>query len=134
MKLMQPQTISTSLQVDILTEKLYDLCMIEQLCRGNQEKVKKMVTVFIEQIPQSVEEIKLAFNKRDFVKIKNVAHRIKPTLSYYAIVKIEKDIQLIERLAKEELATPELELRIKKLDTVINEIVDQMKKDFLYYQ
>ena len=63
-----------------------------------------------------------------------MAHRIKPTLSYYAIVKIEKDIQQIERLAKEELATPELELRIKKLDEVINEIVSQMKKDFLYYQ
>lgn len=131
---MQLQTTSTALKVDTPTEKLYDLCMIEQLCRGNQEKVKIMVKVFIDQVPQSVEEIKLAFNKRDFVKIKNVAHRIKPTLSYYAIVKIEKDIQQIERLAKEELATPELELRIKKLDEVINEIVSQMKKDFLYYQ
>lgn len=134
MKLMQPLTTSSTLNADILTEKLYDLCMIEQLCRGNQEKVKKMVKVFIDQIPQSVEEIKLAFNKRDFIKIKNVAHRIKPTLSYYAIVKIEKDIQLIERLAKEELANPELELKIKRLDIVINEIVGQMKKDFLYYQ
>lgn len=131
---MQLQTTSTALKVDTPTEKLYDLCMIEQLCRGNQEKVKIMVKVFIDQVPQSVEEIKLAFNKRDFVKIKNVAHRIKPTLSYYAIVKIEKDIQQIERLAKEELATPELELKIKKLDEVINEIVSQMKKDFLYYQ
>ena len=131
---MQLQTTSTALKVDTPTEKLYDLCMIEQLCRGNQEKVKIMVKVFIDQVPHSVEEIKLAFNKRDFVKIKNVAHRIKPTLSYYAIVKIEKDIQQIERLAKEELATPELELRIKKLDEVINEIVSQMKKDFLYYQ
>lgn len=131
---MQPLTTSTALKADIFTEKLYDLCMIEQLCRGNQEKVKIMVKVFIDQIPQSVEEIKLAFNKRDFIKIKNVAHRIKPTLSYYAIVKIEKDIQLIERLAKEELANPELELRIKKLDVVINEIVGQMKKEFLYYQ
>jgi HPt (histidine-containing phosphotransfer) domain-containing protein len=129
---MQSQTTSTALKVDIPTEKLYDLCMIEQLCRGNLERVKKMVKVFIEQIPLSVEEIKLAFNKRDFVKIKNVAHRIKPTLSYYAIVKIEKDIQLIERLAKDELANPELELKIKKLDNVINEIVVQMKKDLLH--
>jgi HPt (histidine-containing phosphotransfer) domain-containing protein len=128
------QQANTIVKTDIPDEKLYDLCMIEQLCRGNQEKVKKIVQVFIEQIPQSVEEIKSAYSKRDFLVIKNVAHRIKPTLSYYAIIQVEKDIQLIEKLAKEELATPELEVKIKKLDTVINQIVEQMKKDFLYYQ
>jgi len=116
---------------DLHTEKLYDLCMIEQLCRGNQEKIKKMVEVFIVQAPKSVEEIKIAFLQGDFAVIKNVAHRIKPTLSYYAIIKIEKDIQQIERLAKEGSNSDELKLKIMKVDDVITRVVEKMKQDIL---
>jgi len=116
---------------DLHTEKLYDLCMIEQLCRGNQEKIKKMVEVFIVQAPKSVEEIKIAFLQGDFAVIKTVAHRIKPTLSYYAIIKIEKDIQQIERLAKEGSNSDELKLKIMKVDDVITRVVEKMKQDIL---
>ncbi|NOT92508.1 Hpt domain-containing protein [Ferruginibacter sp.] len=118
---------------DLLTEKLYDLSMIEQLCRGNQDQVKKMVKVFIDQIPKSVEEIKLAYTTRDLDIVKNVAHKIKPTLSYYAIVKIEKDLRQIEALAKEGFATTELELKINKLEEITTQVVEKMKQDFLYY-
>ena len=116
---------------DLHTEKLYDLCMIEQLCRGNQEKIKKMVEVFIVQAPKSVEEIKIAFLQGDFAVIKTVAHRIKPTLSYYAIIKIEKDIQQIEKLAKEGSNSDELKLKIMKVDDVITRVVEKMKQDIL---
>lgn len=112
------------------TEGLYDLCMIERLCRGNQEQVKKMISVFIKQIPQALEEIKKAYSKKDFITIKNTAHRIKPILSYYAIIKIEKDIRLVEALAKDEMATLEMELRIKKIDEVLTQVVAEMKKTF----
>jgi HPt (histidine-containing phosphotransfer) domain-containing protein len=127
-----PLQINTDAKADISAEKLYDTCLIDQLCRGNQDQVKKMVKIFIDQIPQSIEDIKSAYIRKDFVVLKNVAHRIKPMISYYAIVKIEKDIQKIEALAKEELATIELELRIMRLDEVANLVVEKMKQDFLY--
>lgn len=113
-----------------LSEDLYDLCMIERLCRGNQEQVKKMISVFIKQIPQALEEIKSAYLRKDFITIKNTAHRIKPILSYYAIVKIEKDIRQVEALAKDEMATMEMEVRIKKIDEVLTQVVAAMKKTF----
>lgn len=115
----------------VMDEKLYDLCMIEQLCRGNHDQVKKMVAVFISQVPEAVEEIKSAFHNRDFSSIKQTAHRIKPTLSYYAIVKIIKDIQQIETMAEEGVASAALEMKIQKLDTVTTEVIELMKKDFL---
>jgi HPt (histidine-containing phosphotransfer) domain-containing protein len=107
--------------------------MIKHLCHGNMEKVNKMVSVFIEQIPQAVEEIKSAYDIRDFMTIKKVAHKIKPTLSYYAVVKVEKDIQLIEKMAENELVSVELELMILKLDEVVNLTVEKMKEDFSQY-
>ena len=120
-----------NLKAEELTEKLYDLSMIEQLCRGNQEQVKKMMTVFINQVPQAVEEIRMAYSNKDFATIKNTAHRIKPTLSYYAIVTIEKDVQQIEAMAKEGFSTIELEVKINKLAAVITQVAEKMKQDLL---
>ncbi|MBL0356119.1 MAG: hypothetical protein IPP72_04185 [Chitinophagaceae bacterium] len=127
---MQTET-NTAVKAGTGAEKLYDLCMIEKLCRGNQEQVKQMIQVFIDQTPQAVEEIRLAYKKNDFTVVKKTAHRIKPVLSYYAIVKIEKDIQLIEVMAEEGIATHELELKIKKVEDVVSRIVEQMKSTFL---
>mgnify|MGYP000962010832 CR=1 FL=1 len=81
-------------------------------------------------MPQSVEEIKQAYAKRDFAVVRKTAHRIKPTLSYYAIIKIEKDIQQIERMAKEGSDNAELELKIIKLDIVVAEVVKKMKQEY----
>ncbi|GAB2838306.1 Hpt domain-containing protein [Ferruginibacter profundus] len=111
-------------------EKLYELSMIDQLCRGNQEQVAKMIAVFVEQVPPSVEEIKLAYNNLDFVTIKKTAHKIKPTLTYYGIASLVKDIRFIEALA-ETASVNELAVKIKKLDDVITAVVAQMKKDYL---
>jgi HPt (histidine-containing phosphotransfer) domain-containing protein len=121
--------MQTEIHTEIKDEKLYDLSMIELLCRGKQEKVKKMVEVFIEEIPKAVREIKSAYSNNDFTTVRNVAHRIKPTLSYYAIVKIEKDIKQMEKLAEQGAASTELELIIKKLETVIDQIIEQMKSN-----
>jgi HPt (histidine-containing phosphotransfer) domain-containing protein len=112
-------------------EKLYDICMIDRLCRSNQDQVKKMVAVFIKEIPNAVEEIKQAYTNSDFVTVKKTTHRIKPTLSYYAIIKIEKDIRRIEVLAKEGKALPELELKIAKVENVLDAVVQRLKTDFL---
>jgi len=112
-------------------EQLYDLGMIEQLCRGDQEKVKKMVAIFVQQVPLAIEEIKSAYNKKDFATIKSVVHRIKPTLSYYAVIKIEKDVKLIQALADEGLSTIELELRLTKLTETVTQVVEKMKTDLL---
>lgn len=126
--------ISTETNTHLLSEtdseKFYDMCMIERLCHFNEERIKKLVSVFIEQVPQAVEEIKLAYSRKDFSVIKKTAHRIKPTLSYYAIIKVEKDIQQIERIARNGGDTADLELKIIKLDMVVAEVVRKMKQEF----
>lgn len=112
------------------SEKLYDLTIISQMCRGDQEKVIELVDVFISEISTSVEEIKLAFNEKDISKIKKLVHKTKPTLSYYGTVKIEKELLEIESLLREEFITDKLEEKINKLDTITAIIVNYMKSEF----
>lgn len=115
-----------------MDEKVYDICMIEQLCHGNQEKIKKMVTVFIDQVPKVIGEIKKAYIHGDLVTIRKKAHQVKPTLGYYAIIKIEKDIRQIEKLAKAGEEITELGIKIMRVDDVIAQVIEKMKQDFLF--
>jgi HPt (histidine-containing phosphotransfer) domain-containing protein len=120
--------MNTAFEIETPVEKLYDLGMINQLCRGNSDLTKKMVQLFIKEIPFSVEEIKQAYKQKDFVTLHKTAHRIKPVLSMYSIVKVEKDIELLENMLNEEKVTPETELKIIRLDNVISLVTKQMNR------
>lgn len=111
-------------------EKLYDLSMINQMCRGNQEMVNKMITVFVTQLPEAVEEIKKAFGEMDLVQIKNTVHRIKPTFTYYGTTRLERKIIQLEAIATEGAVTIEMGAIIMELDEIVNRVVDQLKQTF----
>ncbi len=109
--------------------KLYDLSSIIQMSRGNKDFINKIVQIFIEQTPAAVEEIKAAWEARDLVTIRSVAHRIKPNLANFGIVQLEKEIRSIESLADQRLATPELEAKIFNLEKIINNVVKELAKE-----
>jgi HPt (histidine-containing phosphotransfer) domain-containing protein len=129
MKAMQTE-INTCITNETVSEKLYDLCMIERLCHGDEHDIKNMVKVFMEETLQAVDDIKSAYERRDFIMLKRVAHKIRPVLGYYAIIKLEKEILQIEALAEEQLAGYEFELSINKLETILNIVIDQLNQTY----
>lgn len=115
---------------DYLNRKSYNLEMIEMMCRGNQPQILSMVSVFIDQISTSIEDIEKAYTENDFLKIKNLAHKIKPTLTYFGTAKLEKEFIETELLISKELTSTELDLKITNLQLLANEVVTELKNDF----
>ena len=111
-------------------KQLYNLTMVDKMCRGNQESVLKMVNVFIGQISQSVEEITVAYQEKEFEKIKNEIHKVKPTLTYYGTAEIEKELLLLEKLVAGTFTGKEIELNINTLKTITTQTIAKMKIDF----
>jgi HPt (histidine-containing phosphotransfer) domain-containing protein len=118
--------MSTTIEFETAFEKIYDLDMVNRLCRGDNNLTKKMVQLFLNDIPPAIEEIKQAYNIKDFITLKKTAHRIKPVLAMYYIVKIENDIKMIEKAGFEENITPELESNINNLSSIIGNVIQQM--------
>lgn len=112
------------------SEQLYNLTMVDKLCRGKHETVLKMVKVFISQISKSVQEITEASQKNDIEKIKNEIHKVKPTLTYYGTAKIERELGVLEKLVKGTFTAEEIEMNITTLNTIITQTVAKMKIDF----
>ncbi|MDP5093360.1 MAG: hypothetical protein NWQ17_08610 [Polaribacter sp.] len=116
--------------LDHSNEKSYKLDMIEMMCRGNETQILNMVNVFIDQISKSIVEIEQAYTENDFLKIKSLAHKIKPTLTYFGTAKLEKEFIDTELLIAKEITSTELDLKIKTLQLMTNQVVTELKDDF----
>lgn len=116
--------------LDHSNPKSYNLNMIEMMCRGNEPQILNMVSVFIDQISKSIDEIEKAYVENDFLKIKNLAHKTKPTLTYFGTAKLEKEFIETELLISKEIISTELEQKIKRLQLMANEVVTELKDDF----
>ena len=111
-------------------EQLYDLSLIDKMCRGNQKQIVKMIQVFIIQTAKTIEDLKLADTKKDLLKIKTMIHKIKPSFTYYGALKLEKEAKLIETLILGKFEISEVELKIERLTELANQVINKMKNDF----
>jgi len=111
--------------------KLYNLDHVFQFRRGNTDFVGKLIAGFVEQTPAAVEQIKEAWKAGDLNTVQSVAHKIKSNIDMFGIVDLKQEIRSIESLAKENLATPELENLIKRLDDIIKSVVEEIVKEKL---
>ena len=106
---------------------LYDLSQIENIGRGNQDFMHKMITLFTEQSPVSLKELKEAYEGQDFEKIAKIAHRIKPSIEHMGIVSLKKEVREIEEFAIAYGKSERLEYLLSKLDTVLNQVITNLK-------
>ncbi len=110
--------------------KFYELQLIHKMCRGDAEKIAKMIEVFILQISQSIQEIMTAYSEKDFLRIERLVHKIKPTLTYFGTTALEKEFLYLEELLLKNSEFSEFESKILGINTLIKKGVDEMKNDF----
>jgi two-component system, sensor histidine kinase len=112
-----------------MPEELYSLRLVKTLSRGNDEIIRKLIHVFAEQTPQSIEEIKVAYKSKDHSTIQSLAHKIKPTFGYFEIKESEKELEIIEMLASLNELSDEMENRIKRIEKTTKKVIAEMKAD-----
>jgi HPt (histidine-containing phosphotransfer) domain-containing protein len=110
--------------------KLYDLQLIHKMCRGDEEKIAKMMEVFINQTSESIQEIRAAYSEKDFIKIEKLVHKIKPTLTYFGTATLEKKFLNLEALLINKSEQSEIELKILSVNNLVIKVIDEMKTDF----
>jgi len=110
--------------------KFYELELIHKMCRGDEEKIAKMMAVFINQITQFIQDVRTAYSDNDFSRMERLVHKIKPTLTYFGTSTLEKEFLYLEDLLLMKSESSEIELKIRSISTLIKKIVDEMKNDF----
>ena len=80
---------------------LYNLSSLNNLSRGNQEFVQKMITVFIDQTIETIEKVEKAIPLNDFQEVSRLIHKIKPSVEGMGILSILDDVKFLEKISKE---------------------------------
>ncbi|WP_375447707.1 PAS domain S-box protein [uncultured Fibrella sp.] len=106
---------------------LFDLSALRGIAKGDEAFVSKMVSLFMDYGPASVQEIKDAYTTRDFDKIRKTAHRFKPSIDNLCIASLKDDIRLLEKEAGNSLPLEQLEQLIAKLDAVITTVLTELR-------
>ena len=115
---------------DVRTGPLYDLTALKNIGRNDMGFIAKMVQLFIDETPPATHKIKEAYEAGDFVTVKYLAHRIKPSITNMGINTIKHEILQIELQAEKATKTAELENNINKVYNVIDAVVARLKKEY----
>ena len=83
---------------------------ILKLYQGDWNHASIIFETFLKEIPTELNQLQFNIDKSDWIKVKNILHKIKPSFAMVGLGIIESQIQDIEELIK---STPFDELMIK---------------------
>lgn len=120
----RPETVEVS-----VTDNLYDLRALMKDMPGSDAFKRKMLVIFIENIPPVVSSIKESFRKDDLETISSLAHKIKPTLDGSGIQSLRETIRNIELCREKKRTREQLAIDISHLDKVITRVVNAFREE-----
>lgn len=112
------------------TEKLYDLSLVNDLARGNQEFIVNLAKIFIETVPPTAREMVEACNQKKWEQMGKLAHKLKSTIDTMCISSLKDDIRAIEKNGKEQKNIDITISMVEKTDSVIKQVTQQLKTEF----
>lgn len=112
-----------------MNKPLYNLDAFRDMLGDDQSEILVMVNMFIDLIPQSLNEMMEASNQQNWVETGNIAHKIKSSLKMMGMDDLSEKAHEIERKGKN---NEDINL-IPQLIIALNEkalaVIEVMKKD-----
>ena len=111
--------------------KLYDLSMVQSVSGGDEGFIKKMVALFIETVPQNLDELVKATAAENWDQVGKTAHKLKSTVDSMGIKSIRQEIRTVEANAKQKVQVEEIPALVDKIGSVIHECIGQLQAEIL---
>ena len=111
-------------------ESYYDITDIKTISRGNQDFINKMLKMFVDQTPAHIEEMKLRYEAKDYQRLGEVAHKIKPTIDSMGINSIKTTIREVEKIGKTGVDAHLLPDLLRQIEYALTMAIKAIKKDY----
>jgi hypothetical protein len=112
-------------------QRLYDLTMVQSVSGGDEGFIKKMVALFIETVPQNMQDLKNALQAENWEQVGKTAHKLKSTIDSMGIKSIRQEIRTVEANAKQMESLNEVPGLVGLIDNVIKECIGQLQAEVL---
>ncbi|CAM2914484.1 PAS domain S-box-containing protein [Flavobacterium succinicans] len=120
---------SSSFKTTDRISKIYNLGVLRNLSRGNEDFVQKMITIFVEQTSQILMDLDVALQENNFTKINLLIHKVKPSVESLGISNVLKDIATLEKAIKTN--PQEVKALLHNIKLVLTLAITQLQKNEL---
>jgi len=112
-----------------IPDELYNLNIIRDLGDGDVTFIKRMIDLFIQNVPNSVAAIKSAQFNKDVDTIRGQAHKLKTAIHNLNIITLKPVLQFLEILPPEEVDNQEVTKNIRLLEDVIARVITDLEHE-----
>lgn len=109
--------------------KLYDLNMIRSVSGGDEAFIKKMILLFIETVPQNVQELVDATGLKNWEQVAKMAHKLKSTIDSMGIRSLHNQIRTVELQAKNGEHLEQMPEMVRHVESVVSVCIQQLRSE-----
>jgi CheY-like chemotaxis protein len=108
---------------------LYDLTMIQSVSGGDDAFIKKMIRLFIQTVPQNVQELVDATANKNWEQVAKMAHKLKSTIDSMGIRRIHDTIRTVEMHAKSRDQLDRIPELVGQVESVVSSCISQLHSE-----
>lgn len=115
-------------EVDTKRKRTVDFSFLDEMSSGDEDFKKEMIHLFLEKIPNQVEELDEAFKNDNHDAVKKLAHNMKSSLDIFMLEDLSQCASIIEEEASKNQFSAEILDKINILHCGIAEVVKVLKE------
>ena len=104
-----------------------DLTYLNEISGGDSDFINEIIELFINQMPQSIEDMKKGYQENDPVTIGETAHKAKPSAIYIGNKTLENHLKSLQDLKKSYQLNDEAMNMINEVESLSNKIIEELK-------
>ena len=109
---------------------IYSLDKINEMAEGDEDFVLSVISVFLDEVPQDLNDLEAAIASGDYENVYKLAHKIKPNVDLLGMEQTRATALEIETLGKDASNSSEIEKRFPMLKKDVLQVISELKKDF----
>ena len=104
----------------------FDLALLLEIADGSDEFIVDSIEMFLQQTPESLQQVSDAINAQDWPTAGSAAHKMKSTLGFFGMLNSQALIQQIEQSCKS--GSPNIDELLTQLNQVKANIAENTVK------
>jgi HPt (histidine-containing phosphotransfer) domain-containing protein len=104
--------------------------MVTTIAGGDPGFIKKMVQIFLDTMPPSIEQLKSELQQQNYDALSKLAHKMKSTIDSMGIARLKDVIRTIEANGKQKQNLDVIPALVSQVEEVLTECIQQLKRDY----
>ena len=115
-------------------QKITDLSYLNDIAMGDKALITDMIELFLEGVPVSVEHLKSLIESKEWKRVAEIAHKLKPNLAYMGLNSAKDMLEQLEEDARKNENTENLFHQASQIEKIcnqayveLNEMLDELR-------